>query len=90
MSITLGIIFVAVAAAQVDMSAYFNLIPLIIFIAATEWLVRVRRLSLPGIALLISTLYFAGQLIGFELSEHGLLNTTILTALAALFYFRYK
>ncbi len=88
--ITLGIIFVAIAGAQIDMPTYFNMIPVLILIAATEWLVRVRRLALPGIALLISTLYFFDQLIGFEFYEPTLLKTIILTVVALLFYLRYK
>lgn len=88
--ITLGIVFVAIASAQIDMPAYFNMIPILILIAATEWLVRVRRLALPGIALLISTLYFFEQLIGFQLYEPTLLKTLVLTVVALLFYLRYK
>jgi len=85
--ITLGIIFVAVAGAQVEMSAMFNFIPVFILIATTEWLVRVRRLALPGIALLVSILYFAGEIIG---PENALQVFAATTVLASIFYWRYK
>lgn len=88
--ITLGIIFVTVAGARLDMNPYLNSVPIIILIAATEWLVRVRRLALPGIALLIATLYFASQLISFSETWHDLPNLIFYTALALLFYMRYK
>lgn len=88
--IMLGVIFVAVAGAQVEMAAYFNLVPVFILIGASEWLIRLRRLSLPGIALLISILYFSNRLIGFSLSNPELLDLIILTGLALIFYLRYK
>ena len=88
--ITLGIIFVAVAGSRIDINPYLNIIPIIILIGTTEWLVRVRRLALPGIALLVATLYFASQLISFSESWHDLPNLIFYTALAWLFYMRYK
>ena len=88
--IMLGVIFVAVAGAQIEISAVFNLVPILILVGASEWLIRIRRLSLPGIALLISILYFSNQLIGFSLSNPELLDLGILTGVALAFYFRYK
>ncbi len=89
--ITLGIVFVTVASAQIQMAAtWMNIVPLLIFIATTEWLVRGRRLVLPGMALLIATLYFASQLLELSIADYGLLNLMLLTSLAGLFYWRYK
>lgn len=88
--ITLGIIFVAIATAQFELSATFKIIPVLVLIATTEWLVRVRRLALPGIALLIATLYFASQFIGLSRSDFELANIIIPTAIAFAFYWRYK
>jgi len=88
--ITLGIVFVAVACAQINMITSLNIIPLLLLIATTEWLVRGRRLVLPGIALLISSLYFASQLVGLSMADYGILNLLLLTCLAGLFYWRYK
>ena len=88
--ITLGIVFVMVAAAKLNMSSYENIIPLVVSIATAEWLVRIRRLALPGIALLVSIIYFASRLVDFSFSDPALMNTLFLTVLAALFYFRYK
>lgn len=88
--ITLGIIFVAIATAQFDIGGIYKIIPVLVLIATTEWLVRVRRLALPGIALLISTLYFASQFIGLSKVDFDLANIVIPTAIAFAFYWRYK
>jgi len=88
--ITLGIIFVAIATAQFEFSAAYKIIPVLVLIATTEWLVRVRRLALPGIALLIATLYFASQFIGLSRNNFELENIIIPTAIAFVFYWRYK
>jgi len=88
--ITLGIIFVAVASAQITMVAALNIVPLLLLIATSEWLVRGRRLVLPGIALLISSLYFASQIVELSMANYGLTNLFFLTALAGLFYWRYR
>jgi len=88
--ITLGIVFVAVACAQIDMITSLNIVPLLLLIAATEWLVRGRRLVLPGIALLISSLYFASRLVELSMADYSLFNLLFLTCLAGLFYWRYK
>jgi len=88
--ITLGIVFVSVASAQINMSTWMNIVPLLLLIATTEWLVRGRRLVLPGMALLIATLYFACQLLELSIADYGLLNLMLITSLAGLFYWRYK
>jgi len=88
--ITLGIIFVSIATAQFDISGMYKVIPVIILVATTEWLVRVRRLALPGIALLIATLYYSSQFIGLSRPDFELSNIAIPTAVAILFYWRYK
>lgn len=89
--ITLGIVFVSVASAQINMSATWqNIIPLLLLIVATEWLVRGRRLVLPGMALLVSSLYFSCRLFELSIADYGLLNLMFVTSLAGLFYWRYK
>lgn len=88
--ITLGIIFVSIATAQFEFDYYYQIIPIIILVATTEWLVKVRRLALPGIALLISTLYFTSKLIDFEESGFELYSLMLMTLVAIAFYWRYK
>ncbi len=88
--ITLGIVFVMVAGAKINMSSYENIIPLLISIVTAEWLVRKRRLALPGIALLVAIIYFASRIVNFSFADPVLINTLFLTVLAVLFYFRYK
>jgi len=88
--ITLGIIFVSIATAQFEFSTSLKIIPVLVLVATTEWLVRVRRLALPGIALLISTLYFSSQFIGLSQSDFELANIIVPTVVAILFYWRYR
>lgn len=88
--ITLGIIFVSIATAQFEISGIYKIIPVLVLVATTEWLVRVRRLALPGIALLIATLYYSSQFIGLSRPDFDLSNIAIPTAVAVAFYWRYK
>jgi len=88
--ITLGIIFVSIATAQFEFEIYYQIIPIIILVATTEWLVRLRRLALPGIALLISTLYFTSNLIEYHGTGFDLNSLLLMTAVAFIFYWRYK
>jgi len=88
--ITLGIIFVSIATAQFEINGLYKIIPVLVLVATTEWLVRVRRLALPGIALLIATLYYSSQFIGLSKPDFELSNIAIPTAVAILFYWRYK
>ena len=56
--ITLGVVLLVIAINMIGLSGYYYLVPVAGFIAIAEWLVRVRRLALPGIAILISILFF--------------------------------
>jgi hypothetical protein len=88
--ITLGIIFVAVSLSRFDLQAYANLIPVAVFALIAEWLVRVRRLALPGIAILLAMLYFTSEIGDFQTQQHGLFNVVLMTAVATAFYLRHK
>ncbi len=88
--ITLGIVFVSIAVAQFEINGIYKIIPVLVLIATTEWLVRVRRLALPGIALLVATLYYSSQFIGLSEPDFKLANITIPTLVAVAFYWRYK
>lgn len=88
--ITLGIIFVAVSLSRFKLEGYFNLIPVAVFALTAEWLVRVRRLALPGIAILISMLSFVGQTGDFQTQQHSLFSVGLMTAVTAAFYLRHK
>ncbi len=88
--ITLGVIFISVAAAQFELHSYFNLLPILLLIIASEWLIARRRLVLPGIAIVISILYFASRLIDFSFTNSLLTDTAVLTSLATVFYLRYR
>lgn len=88
--ITLGIIFVAVSLSRFKLETYANLIPVAVFALAAEWLVRVRRLALPGIAILLSMLYFVSAIGNFDTQEHSLFMAGLMTAVAAAFYLRHR
>ena len=88
--ITLGIVFVAISLNSFGLEGYENLIPIAVFGLTAEWLVRVRRLALPGIALLLVMLFFASGLGDFNGTEHSLFTVGIMTAVSAAFYMRHK
>lgn len=88
--ITLGIIFVVISLGQFKLEGYANLIPVAILAITAEWLVRVRRLALPGIAILISMLYFVSDIGGFKTQEESLITVGMMTTIAAAFYLRHK
>lgn len=88
--ITLGVLFVAIAAAQISMGAVWNVIPVLAFIAAAEWLVKGRRLVLPGIAVFVSILYYSSEVLGASMGDYSNTSLAILIALSGLFYWRYR
>lgn len=88
--ITLGILLVVFAVNMADLSGYFQLIPALGFILAAEWLVRVRRLALPGIAILLAILYFVYRAINLEHENASLMVPGILSLTSLLFYLRYR
>jgi hypothetical protein len=88
--ITLGVVLLVIAINMSALSGYFYLIPAVGFIAVAEWLVRVRRLALPGIALLTAILYFVNKAIAFDHENATIFGLAILSLTSLLFYLRYK
>lgn len=88
--ITLGVLFVAIAMAQISMPALWNIIPALVFVAAAEWLVRIRRLVLPGVAVFMSLLYFSSEVLQASIGNYSNINLAILMTMSALFYARYR
>ena len=88
--ITLGVVLLVVAINMLPLSGFLFLIPVLGFVLVAEWLVRVRRLALPGIAILISILYFVNKAIAFDHENATVLGLGILCLVSLLFYFRYK
>lgn len=87
--ITVGIVLVALGLDMMNLQGAENLIPAAGFALLAEWLVRVRRLALPGIALLLAMLTFiAYSFSAFDLSA---LQQAALIALASgFFYLRHR
>ena len=88
--ITLGVVLLVIAINMLQLSGYYYFIPVAGFIVVAEWLVRVRRLALPGIAILISILFFVNKAIAFDHQNATILGLGILCLISLLFYLRYK
>ncbi len=88
--ITLGIILLVVAFNLMDFPDNYNFIAIGVFVVLAEWLVRGRRLVLPGIAILLSILYFTNNLIGIDTESSSIDGLAILSLTSLIFYLRYK
>jgi len=88
--ITLGIILLAVAINRINFTGYEAVIPVVGFIAVAEWLVRVRRLSLPGMAILIIVLFFVNKATPLDYDASTMSGLAVLGLTSLLFYLRYK
>ena len=88
--ITLGIVILVFAINMIGFSGYTYLLPVLGFVAMAEWLVRVRKLSLPGIAILLAILYFVNKAIAFDHENATIFGLGVLAVTSLLFYLRYK
>lgn len=93
--ITLGIMLVVISINMLSLTGYYYLIPATAFILSAEWLVRKRRLVLPGMAILIAILFFINKAFLYGSTEITFLglNTTSLILISIsclLFYLRYN
>ena len=88
--ISLGVVLLVIAINMTELSGYYYFIPVAGFILVAEWLVRGRRLALPGIAILISILFFVNKAIAFDHENATIFGLGILSLTSLLFYIRYK
>jgi hypothetical protein len=88
--ITLGIILLAISINRINFTGYEAVIPVVGFIAVAEWLVRVRRLALPGMAILIAVLFFVNKAAPIEYDASTMSGLAVLGLTSLLFYLRYK
>ena len=88
--ITLGILLLVVAINMLGLSGYYFLLPALGFILMAEWLVRVRRLALPGMAILLAILFFVNKSIHFEHQHITTITLSILSITSLIFYLRYR
>lgn len=87
--ITVGIILLSLGMGMMNLQGAENLIPAAGFALMAEWLVRVRRLALPGIALLLAMLAFiADSFPAFDLSPVH--QAGVIALISALFYARHR
>jgi len=88
--IALGVILLAVSINMTSLSGYYYLIPAAGFLIIAEWLVRIRRLALPGIVILLSILFFINKAFSFEQENATIIGLSIISLSSLLFYLRYK
>ena len=88
--ITIGIVLLVIATNMINLSGYSYLIPVAGFVLIAEWLVHARKLALPGIALLLSILFFINKAISFDHENATTFGLAILGLSSLLFYIRYK
>ena len=88
--ITLGVVLLVIAINMTGLSGYFYFIPVVGFIVIAEWLVRLRRLALPGIAILVAILFFVNKAIAFDHENATVFGVGVLCLTSLLFYLRYK
>jgi len=88
--ITLGVVLLVIAINMTDLSGYYYLLPAAGFIVVSEWLVRVRKLALPGIAILLAILYFVNKAIAFDHENASTMGIAILSLTSLLYYLRYR
>ena len=88
--ITMGVVFLMISINLTSISGMAYLIPAAIFVLLAEWLVHRRRLALPGMAILLSILFFVFKAITNENETSSLLGFAIIAVTSLLFYYRYK
>jgi len=88
--IALGIVLLIVAINRPGLTGYYSFIPVVGFVVVAEWLVRVRKLALPGMAILLAILYFMNKAITFESESATVLSMGVLSVTSLAFYLRYK
>lgn len=88
--ITIGVVLLVFAINMAQLSGYYYLLPVLGFVVVAEWLVRVRRLALPGIAILLSILYFVNKAINFDHENATIMGLGVLSLTSLLFYLRYR
>lgn len=88
--ISIGIVLLVLAINMAELSGYLYFIPVAGFVLISEWLVRVRKLALPGIAILMAILFFVNKAIDFNHQQATTFGLAILSFTCLLYYLRYK
>ena len=88
--IALGVVLLVMAISVANLSAYEYIVPVVVFVGLAEWLVRVRKLVLPGMAILLSIIYFVYKAIPFDNDNGTFIGLSIICITSLLFYLRYK
>ena len=88
--IAIGIVILVFAINMLGMSQYEYVIPIIGFILIAEWLVRVRKLALPGMVILMSILFLVHRAINIDSEQSSIWSFALIAATSLVFYVRYK
>ena len=88
--IVFGIGILVFAINMLGLSQYEYIASIIGFILIAEWLVKVRKLALPGMAILIGILFFVHRAINVDSEQSAILTFGLIAATSLAFYVRYK
>lgn len=88
--IAFGIGILVVAINMLGLSQYEYLVPIIGFILMAEWLVRVRKMALPGMVILIAILFYVHRSINIDNEQSAIWTFALIAATSLAFYVRYK
>lgn len=88
--ISLGVLLLAISVNMAELKGLYLVVPVIGFVAISEWLVRVRKLALPGIMILLSILFFVNEAVSAHIDSAILVKTGLIGLTSFLFYLRYK
>jgi len=88
--IAFGIGILVFAINKLGLSQYEYLFPIIGFTLIAEWLVRARKLALPGMVILISILFFVHRAINIDSGQSSIWTFGLIAATSLGFYIRYK
>ncbi len=88
--ISLGIVLLVVAMNRLELSGWLNLLPVAGLALLAEWLVRHRRLVLPGMVILLCMLYYVNEALDFNREDATVFDLAALSLTSLLFYARYR
>ncbi len=88
--ISLGIILLVVAMNRLELSGLLNLLPVAGLVLLAEWLVRLKRLVLPGMVILVCILYFVNRANEFNYQDAAVFDLAVLSITSLLYYARYR
>lgn len=88
--ISLGIVLLVMAMNRLELSGMLYLLPVAGLVLLAEWLVRGRRLVLPGMVILVCILYYVNKANDFNYQDAATFDLAVLSMTSLLYYARYR